>query len=86
MQKLPHRLLLVALPPGQLLSEGQGVGQEPWSVPGSLGKGRVSNLACNFLSLVGTWRCPSYGPSSAIKRVKWHAPVSPCLSFPKVGS
>lgn len=28
-QELPHRFLLVALPPGQLLWEGQGVAQEP---------------------------------------------------------
>lgn len=34
MQELPHCFLLVTLPPGQLLWEGQGVIQEPQRVPG----------------------------------------------------
>lgn len=70
MQKLPHRLLLVALPPSQLLWEGQA------------GTGRVSNLASNLLFPVDTRRSPKFWATKTAKR---HTAFSPCLSFPKGG-
>lgn len=79
MQKLPHRLLLVALPPSQLLWEGQaGVARSPECA----GTGRVSNLASNLLFPVDTRRFPKFW---ATKTAKWHTAFSPCLSFPKGG-
>lgn len=79
MQKLPHRLLLVALPPSQLLWEGQaGVARGPECA----GTGRVSNLASNLLFPVDTRRSPKFW---ATKTAKWHTAFSPCLSFPKGG-
>lgn len=77
-QKLPHRLLLVALPPSQLLWEGQGSARSRECS----GTGRVSNLASNLLFPAETRRSPKFW---ATKTAKWHTAVSPCLSFPKAG-
>lgn len=97
MQKLPHRLLLVALAPSQLLWEGQGSARSPecagWSAQGRSVRdgvrrrgvrrdGRGSNLASNLLFPAETRRSPKYW---ATKTAKWHTAFSPCLSFPKVG-
>lgn len=78
-QELPHCLLLVALPPGQLLQEGQGVARSR-SVQAQPGRGRESNLVWNFLPPMQTWRSLSSEPSSATKTSKWQfhlASVSP---------